>query len=177
MGVRGKFNGHGMTRAHQNFILECEPHQLEERFALSNRESVGAIHPMPVLDGSGVGATFVRDTLHSSALLASRIDNDHGRGVPRLGCLSIDVKSAVAINAKTSQEALNATYGLEGFEILGVDKRGDVVGLECEGGGVNALVLSEIKVQDLILIVTLPLQLRSLFGVTLNLLPSFLAFL
>jgi len=167
----------GMTRTHQNFILEREPHQLEERFALSNRESVGAIHPMPILDGSSVGATFVRDTLHSSALLASRIDNDHGRGVPRLGCLSIDIKSAVGIDAKTGQEALNATYGLEGFEILGIDKRGDVVGLECEGGGVNVLVLSEIEVQDLILIIALALLLRGLFGVTLNLLPSFLVFL
>ena len=87
----------------------------------------------------------MRDTLRSSALLTSRIDNDHSRGIPRIGCLSIDVKSAVGINAKTGQEALNATYGLEGFEILGVNKRGDVVGLECEGGGVNVLVLSEIE--------------------------------
>ena len=165
-----------MSRAHQNFILEREPHQLEERFALSNRESVGAIHPVPVLNGSGVGTTFMRDTLHSSTLLASRINNDHGRGIPRLGCLSIDVKSAVGINAKTGQEAFNATHGLEGFKILGVDKGGDVVRLECEGGRVNVLVLSEIKVQDLILIIALAL-LRGLFGVTLNLLPSFLVFL
>ena len=47
-----------MTRAHQKFILEREPHKLEERFALSNRESVGAIHPVSVLDGSGVGTTL-----------------------------------------------------------------------------------------------------------------------
>ena len=149
-----------MTRAHQNFILERKPHKLEERFALSNRESVGAIHPVSVLDGSGVGTTFVRDTLHSSALLASRINNNHGRGVHRLGCLSIDVKSAVVINAKTGQEALNTTHGLEGFEIIGVDKGGDVVRLECKGGGVNVLVLSEIEVQDLILLIALALLLR-----------------
>ena len=51
-----------------------------------------------------------------------------------------------------------------------------MVRLECEGGGVNLLVLSEIEVQDHILIIALAL-LRGLFGVTLNLLPSFLVFL
>jgi len=38
----------GMARTHQNFILEREPHQLKERFALLNRENVGAIHPLPM---------------------------------------------------------------------------------------------------------------------------------
>ena len=168
-----------MTRTYQNFILEREPHQLEERLALSNRESVGAIYSLPVLDSSAIDVTSVRDTLCSYALLAGRIDDDHGRGVPRLGHPSIDIQSTVGINAKTSQEALDTTHGLEGFKILWVDKGGDVVRLECERGGVNVLVLGEIEVQDLILIIIiiLSLLLRGLFGVTLDLLSSFLVLL
>ena len=70
-----------MTRAYQNFIFQHEPHQLWQRLALLSREDVGTIYPLPVLNRTAVGATFVRALLHSFALLASRISDYHGRSI------------------------------------------------------------------------------------------------
>jgi hypothetical protein len=149
-------NKHGNARAYQNFILEGEPHQLQQGLALSNRENVGTIYPLPVLDSTGVGASFVRGLLTASPFSPAGSSDDDGRGFSRLGGLSTDVKSAVGINAETSQETLGPTHGLEDFETLGVDEGGEVVRPEGEGGGVDMLILSEIEFYRLVLFVSPP---------------------
>ena len=141
-----------MTGAYQNFVLKREPHQLQQRLALSDRKNVGAIHSLPVLHGTAIGVASVSGLLHSVALFAGRIGDDRGRGFTRLGYLSTDDKSAVGINAKTGQETLGSAHALEGLEVLGVDEGGEVKRFEGKGGGVDVLVLGEIELDRLFLL-------------------------
>ena len=138
-----------MSETCQNFILKCEPHQLQQGLALSDRKSVGTIHSLPVLHGTAIGVTSVSGLLDSIALFTGRIGDDRSRGFSRLRYLPTNVKSAVGINAKTDQETLGSACALEGLEVLGVD---EVKRFEGKGGGVDVLVLGEIKLDCLFLL-------------------------
>ena len=140
----------------QNFVLEREPHQMQQGLALSRRENVGTIYPLPILNSSTVGATFVRGFVHSFTFLASRTSDYDGRGLGRLRRHSTDVKSAVGINTEAVQETLGPTHGLEDVKVLGVDEGGEVVRPEGEGGGVDVLILGEVEFHGLVLLVIPP---------------------
>ena len=131
-----------MKETCQNLDLQRDPHQSRERLALVDRRDVRAINPLPVLDGTGIGGTFMRE------LLAGRGGDDRitGPGLP-----STNHQSIGGVGAETGQETLGSTHGLEGLEVLGVDEGGEVVKLEGEGGGIDGLILSEIKPRLVIL--------------------------
>ena len=125
----------GMKETYQNLILQHKPHYFQERLAPANGKNIGTIDPLPVLDSTGVCATFVR------RLLAGRDSGDRGRSVTGLGLGSIDPQSADGVGAETSQETLDSTDGLEGLESLEVDEGGEAVRLEDKRGGINGLDL------------------------------------
>jgi len=138
-----------MTETYQNIVLQREPHQFQERLALADWKNVGATNPLPVLDGTGIGGTFVRE------LLAGRGGDVRGGSIAGLGLLSTNHQSIGGVGAETCQETLGSTHGLEGLEVLGVDEGGEVAGLEGEGGGIDGLISSGIK--PLLVVLVLPL--------------------
>ena len=106
--------GSKTTETYQNLILQREPHYVQERLALANGKNVGTIDPLPVLNGTGIGATSMCE------LLAGRRCNNRSRRI--VGCGSTDPQSAGGVGAETSQETLDSTNGLEGLEVVGVDE-------------------------------------------------------
>ena len=62
-----------MTGTYQNLILERKPHQFQQTLAPARGKNVGAIKPLPVLNGTAKGGIFVGGLPQGFDLLAGTL--------------------------------------------------------------------------------------------------------